>query len=117
MKIRNQNAAAAGVLYLIWGAFCVGVILVWTLTPPRYTVGELLSPPGATLLFFTIVFLFLSSAILGGLLLLQQRATYAVLGLGGVLACVGFSWNVVAGVFWLSPLFFVWRAAREAAAP
>ena len=116
MRIRSQNATAAGVLYLIWGAFCVGVILVWTLTPPLYAVGELLSPPGATLLFFTIVFLFLSSAILGGLLLLRQRGTYAILGLRGVLACVGFSWNVVAGVFWLSPLFFVWRATHEAAA-
>jgi hypothetical protein len=112
MKQRDQNTTAAAVIYVIFSVFCACVLAIWTLTPPAATLAEKLSPPGATALFFTILFLLASSVVLG-LLLLRRGATFPLMAFGGVLAAVGFSWNVIAGVFWLSPLFFVWRAMRR----
>jgi hypothetical protein len=113
MVNRNQNAATAGVLYLLSGTFAVGVLLIWVLTPPRASLNELLSPPGAALLFSAIVFLFLSSVALGGFLLSRRNVTPTMLGIGGLLACIGFWWSVLAGLFWLTPILFVWRAMRK----
>src|SRR5262249_54302599 len=110
MKQRDQSTTAAAVIYVIFSVFCAGVLAIWMLTPPVATLAEKLSPPGATVLFLTIIFLLVSSVVLG-VLLLRRGATFPLLAFGGVLAAAGFSWNLIAGVFWLSPLFFVWRAA------
>jgi hypothetical protein len=112
MNKRDPNAKAAGILYLMFAFFAAGVLCIWLFTPPGQTLEGIRATPGAVALLATISFLLLSSIVMGSYLLVRARASKAVLVLSGLIACVGFAWNIIAVVFWLVPSLFVWRAYR-----
>ena len=113
MSNRNLNAITAGILYLIFAVFATAVLGITWFTPPRFTIDALLSTPGAVKLFSVTLFLLLSSAAMGSYLVIRARANKSLLAASAALACVGFAWNILAVVFWLLPLLFIWRACAN----
>jgi hypothetical protein len=105
----------AGVLYLMLGGFAfaaLGLLLPWP-----FSWDALSAVPGAKA--FVIVLSCLGVVSIGlALIFLVRRHPTAKLPLlplivaGVALPVVALGWNFLAPLFWIPPLFFVWRASK-----
>ena len=112
MKNSRVSALTAGVLYLLFGIFAAAVLILWAGDSPMDAIRSLPTVPGAVELFSVVAALMAASFVIGGILLLRSRVSIVILVAGLVMAAVGIMWNVVAALFWLAPLPFVWIAYR-----
>ena len=112
MKNSRVSALTAGVLYLLFGIFAAAVLILWAGDSPMDAIRSLPTVPGAVELFSVVAALMVASFVIGGVLLLRSRVSIVILVAGLVMAAVGIRWNVVAALFWLAPLPFMWIAYR-----
>jgi hypothetical protein len=66
--------------------------------------------PGAVEVFSLVAALMVASFIVGGVLLFRSRISIVVLVASIIMAAVGVMWSIVAALFWLAPVPFVWAA-------
>ena len=112
MKKSRTSAITAGILYLMFGGFAAAVLIIWTGDNPVDALRLLPTVPGAVELFSVVAALMLASFVVGGVLVLRSRVSVVVLVVSLVMAAVGIAWNVVAALFWLAPVPFIWIAYR-----
>ena len=112
MKKSRTSALTAGILYLMFGVFAAAVLIIWAGDNPVAAVRSLPTVLGAVELFSVVAALMVASFVVGGVLLLRSRVSVVVLVVSLLMATVGIAWNVVAALFWLAPVPFVWIAYR-----
>lgn len=110
MKSWVSGGRAAGILYLIVAALPLGSLAILVIHAPELSVQDYLSAPDAKPLLGTLIFLGVSSFLMGMLLIWKQRVARHHLAVGVLMAGVAFAWNVVAPVFWVVPLLLAWHA-------
>ncbi len=69
--------------------------------------------PGDMELFFVPVCLAAISVVLGGWLTIRAKVSVLVLGAGIIVAIAAIWWNIIAMIFWLVPLPFMWLAYKS----
>jgi hypothetical protein len=110
MKVTDRTAAIT--LYLLLALFALGALALFLTAPPEKSWSLITATPGATLLVSTLSALGVVSFGIAALLLRRPpRSALALKILALSLPVVAFGWNLVAPVFWLLPVFFVWRSA------
>jgi hypothetical protein len=112
MKNSRASTLTAGVLYLLFGIFAAAVLILLAGDSPMDAIRSLPIVPGAVELFSVVAALMVASFVIGGILLMHSQVSVVVLVAGLVMAAVGVMWNVVAALFWLAPLPFMWIAYR-----
>lgn len=112
MKKSRTSALTAGILYLMFGVFAAAVLIIWAGAKPVDAVRSLSTVPGALQFFLVVAALMVASFSVGGVLLLRLRVSLVVFVVSVLMAAVGIAWNVVAALFWLAPVPFVWMAYR-----
>ncbi|MDZ4211965.1 MAG: hypothetical protein U1C59_09670 [Methylotenera sp.] len=114
MKKPSHLARIAGVLYLQFAVFSAGVMYIFfSGAQLKATINELTKIPSATELFSIIAVLFLASLALGIWLTLSNKVYKTTLILSVLVAAAAIFWNVLAFVFWLSPIVFLTLAYRS----
>lgn len=108
----NRTAITAGALYLVVAIIAVAAFFRLEYAPGRFSQVAMLGDPGTMALAWAVCLLWLSSLTVGMTLLRRRRPSPPMLWLGGALVGVGFWWNWWAGLLWLIPLPFLWRAVR-----
>lgn len=112
MKKQRHSAVIAGILYWLFGVFAAAVLVGWAGDNPVGAVRSLPTVPGAVEVFSVVGALMVTSFIVGSMLLVRSRVGAVVLAASFAMAAVGIAWNIVAVVFWLAPVPFVWVAYR-----
>ena len=113
MKKPSSLARIAGVLYLQFAIFSAAVMYIFfSDTQLKTTINELTKISGATELLTVIALLFLASLALGILLTLSNKVYKTTLILSVLVATVAVFWNVLAFVFWLTPIVLLTLAYR-----
>jgi len=101
---RFPSAHHAAIFYALLGVWPLGVMGVWLFTPPRSSLSDILSVPGATSLFLILVCLSVGSAMLVIALItsVSERAgaVWFLLALSFLLAALGLFWGLIAGVLY-----------------
>jgi hypothetical protein len=110
MNKSRASSLTAGILYLIFGIFAAAVLILWAGDSPMDVIRSLPTVPGAVELFSVVTALMVASIVIGCILLTHSRVKVIVLVAGLIMAAVGVMWNVVAALFWLTPLPFMWIA-------
>jgi hypothetical protein len=104
-----MKATARATLYALLAIFALGVLAILLLPPP--SLATITETPGAALTMGALLSLAIASAALAAVL---WRAipfpTVALRILALSLPVVAVAWNFVAAMFWVAPLFLVWRA-------
>ena len=108
----DRTAITAGALYLVVASIGAAAFLRLEYAPGRFSQTAMSSDPGTMALAWAVGPLLLSSLTAGMKLLKRRRPSPPMLWLGGALVGVGFWWNWWAGLLWLIPLPFLWRAVR-----
>jgi len=96
----------------MFGVFAAAVLIIWAGDNPVDAVRSLPTVPGAVELFSVVAALMVASLVVGGILLLHSRVSIVILAAGLTMAAVGVAWNIVAALFWLAPIPFMWIAYR-----
>ena len=110
MSKRRNAAIVAAALYLMFGVFAAAVLVGWSGDSPAEAIRSLPTIPGAVEVFSVAAVLIVASFVLAGVLLFRARVSVVVLVASIVMAVVGVAWNIVAALFWLAPVPFVWIA-------
>src|SRR5882724_2961577 len=113
--MKTTARATAAILYASLGLLALGVLAILLAPPPSPSWSLITSTPGAVLTMGTLLSLGVVSAALAALLWSGVRIpllALRILALSLPVAAVG--WNFIAPLFWVVPLFFVWRARAPA---
>lgn len=96
----------------MFGVFAASMFVLWAGDNPRVAFASLSTVPSATETFSIVAALMLASFTLGGVLFARRKVGALVLAASFVIAVVGIAWNIIAFLFWLAPIPFVWMAYR-----
>jgi hypothetical protein len=104
--------ATAAALYALLAVLALGVLAILLVPlPPLSVVAQ---TPGAALTMGALLSLFIASATLG--IVLWRGIRFPVVALRTLalsLPVVAIAWNFFAPMFWVVPLFFIWRAGPQ----
>ena len=107
---------AAVILYAMLGGFALIVLAFFVPSPTVTAWAAFRSTPGASVLALVLISLALGSLGMAVLSLRPHKAPKAsplllkVVAVALPIAALG--WNMIAPLFWLMPVFFVWRLSR-----
>jgi hypothetical protein len=109
--MRMKKRTIAAMLYAVLGFLAFAVLAIFV--APEAPLPVVASNAGAMLLIGVLASLGAGSVAMIGLLLRGAALPVLVIRLVAVsLPIVAVGWNVVASVFWLLPLYFVWRSEK-----
>jgi hypothetical protein len=105
----------AGVLYLMLGGFALAALGL--LLPSPFSWDALSAVPGAKAFFIVLSCLGVVSIGLALIFLVRRDPTaklphLPLIVVGVALPVLALGWNFLAPLFWIPPLFFVWRASK-----
>jgi hypothetical protein len=113
--MRAGYGTTAAALYALLALLALGALLLFLMPPPQVSWSLITSTPGLALLVGTVSSLGIVSAALAAALLRPMKfSATALRTLALALPAVALGWNVLAPLFWLVPVFFVWRATATA---
>jgi len=103
---------------LVLGAFASIVLAMFLMPPPTPSWSLLTSVPGVPLLIAVVASLGVISLCMSALFFWPRSRLKALDRslkiVAYALPVLALGWNLLAPVFWLLPVFFVWRAQRGA---
>lgn len=112
-----KDRLTAGILYFILAIFAFASVATLLNAMSVSSWDALSVVPGAQPLVLAISTLGFLSAVLGCVLVVKRSSPaplgWAAHSLAAALPALAFCWNLLAPLFWLSPLFFIWRARRK----
>jgi hypothetical protein len=108
---------AAGILYMMLAMFALAVLVIMLMPPPPLSWALLVSVPEMLFLVTTLASLTLVSVAMALVFFRRKPQAY----LNGrplqvivlALPLLALSWNWIASLFWILPVFFALRAASS----
>lgn len=112
MTKRRQYAITAGILCGIFAVFAAATFALWAGDDIVAAFKSIPGIPGAMELFVVVAVLMIGSSVVAALLFFRVRVGLYVLISSVVISAGAVAWNVIAALFWLAPVPFVWLAYR-----